>query len=113
MCQSGKNNLNQQNRQYIYKTEEGRKNISHSFISGFTKWLQCKSKFVNIWKITRQFFCLFSFFLKLYTMITDIRLKKKIVRDLFYQYPSGQELVPITEKQALKVKAVKPPNAKP
>lgn len=29
------------------------------------------------------------------------------------QCPSGQELVPMTEKQALKVKAVKPPNAKP
>lgn len=59
-----KNNLNQQNRQYIYKTEESRKNISHSFISGFTKWLQCKSKFVNIWKITRQFFFVcFHFFL--------------------------------------------------
>lgn len=28
---------------------------------------------------------------------------------MFYQCPKSQELVPITEKQASKVKAVKPP----
>lgn len=100
---------------YIYKTMESRKDISHSFILGFTKWLQCKSKFVNIWKIT-IFLFIFNF-LKLYTMITNIRLKKKKkgIRDFFLNsiYPCDQELVPKTEKQALKIKAVKPPNAKP
>ena len=43
----------------------------------------------------------------------NIRLKKRrgrwIFQDLFYECPKSQELVPITEKQASKVKAVKPP----
>ena len=30
-------------------------------------------------------------------------------QDLFYECPKSQELVPITKKQASKVKAVKPP----
>lgn len=40
MCHLEKNNLNQQNRQYIYTNEGSKKDISHSFISGFRNWLQ-------------------------------------------------------------------------
>ena len=58
----------------------------------------------------------FFFFLQFFSVLYNdynIRLKKRrgrwIFQDLFYECPKSQELVPITEKQASKVKAVKPP----
>lgn len=59
-------------------------------------------------KLQDNFFCVFSTFSVLYNDY-NIRLKKKKVQDLFYPCPKSQELVPTTEKQASKVKAVKPP----
>lgn len=58
----------------------------------------------------KTIFFLFSTFPVLYNDY-NIRQKKKKkkVQDLFYQCSKSQELVPITEKQESKVKAVKPP----
>lgn len=54
-------------------------------------------------------FSTFSVLYNDYNIRLKKRKKKKRVQDLFYQCPKSQELVPITEKQASKVKAVKPP----
>lgn len=63
-----------------------------------------------------NFFVHFQFFKALYNDYKHkTEKKKKGIRDFFLNsiYPCDQELVPKTEKQALKIKAVKPPNAKP
>lgn len=73
--------------------------------SGFN----AKVNVLTFGKLQDNFF-LFSTFSVLYND-SNIRLKKKKkkVQDLFYPYPKSQELVPTTEKQASKVKAVQPP----
>lgn len=74
--------------------------------SGFN----AKVNVLTFGKLQDNFFFVFSTFSVLYNDY-NIRLKKKKkkVQDLFYPCPKSQELVPTTEKQASKVKAVKPP----
>lgn len=71
MCQSGKNNLNQQNRQYIYTNKKKAEKISHIHLSQVLQSdFNAKVNMLTFEKLHNNFFCF-----QLYTMINyNIRL---------------------------------------
>lgn len=72
--------------------------------SGF----KAKVNVLTFGKLQDDFFFVFNFSSSVQWLQHKTKKKKK-VQDLFYQCSKSQELVPITEKQESKVKAVKPP----